>query len=153
MLCKKCCVFIGTPGTFVKVFHASVCLLLWNNDGTSVYAMSVVFPFRLAPFWVPFSFHNGSIRTRGNHELGWSCMCHRSEYIGCPKKSVQDCSKITRILFSLTSLVLPSLICWYFNLNFSILQYKIGRELRKLWLSEVRIREKVKTRRPPFASK
>ena len=48
---------------------------------------------------------------------------------------------------------LPFLDCRCFNLSFGTLQSKIGCKFKKLWLLEVQICEKVKTRRTPFSSK
>ena len=54
---------------------------------------------------------------------------------------------------SLTSLVSRFLNCRCFNLNFGILQSKIGCKFKSLWLLEVQICEKVKTRRHFFLQK
>ena len=56
----------------------------------------------------------------------------------CPKKATRlfEAKKETD---KLTSLVLPFLNCWYFNINSGILQSEIGCKLWKLWLCEVQI--------------
>ena len=69
---------------------------------------------------------------------------------GVPKKFTRLFENNKKII-SLTTLVIPFLDYCYFNLNFGILQSKTCYKLRKLWLSELQICGKMKTRRMRFA--